>query len=68
MVIARDTPSHASEHLCLIYGNNPFRTVCVVERTWQGMPYLSSFIANSWLIDLEDISVTVKGHYAIHTF
>ena len=41
--------------ICAKYRKNPSRTVHAVERTQQDVPYLSSFIAKSWLIDLEDI-------------
>ena len=53
-VVSCDTPSYANDHLCLIW-KNPFRTVCAVEQTRQDVPYLSSFIAKSWLKDFEDI-------------
>ena len=29
----RDAPSHASDHQCPIYGNNPSRTPGVTQRT-----------------------------------
>ena len=35
----------------------------VVERTWQDVPYFSSFIAKSWLNDLEDIG---QGQRLVH--
>ena len=41
--------------ICERYGKNPFRTVHVVQWTWLNVPYFSSFIANSWLNNLEDI-------------
>ena len=37
------------------YGKNTFRTVHTVERTWQNVPYFSSFIAKSWLNYLQGI-------------
>ena len=40
---------------CAKYGNNLSRTVRAVEWTWQDVTYLISFIAKSWLNDLEDI-------------
>ena len=43
--------------LMIIYAKhrkNPFRTTRTVERTWQYVLYFSSFIAKSWLNDLED--------------
>ena len=45
--------------MCTKYGKNPSRTVCAVELTRQNVPYFSSFIAKSWLNDLEDIG---QGH------
>ena len=41
--------------ICAQYGMNPPRTVCAVEWTRQAVPYCSSFIAKSWLNNLEDI-------------
>ena len=41
--------------ICAKYGRKPSRTVCAVERTREEGPYFSSFIAKSWLNDLEDI-------------
>ena len=38
--------------ICAKYGKNSPRTVHAVERT-QGVPFFSSFIAKSWLNDLE---------------
>ena len=37
------------------YGKKPSRTVLAVERIRQDVPYLNSFIAKSWLNDLEDM-------------
>ena len=56
-VTMRDTPSHASGHLCLIWKDmeSPSRTVDVTERTRHARwTYLSSYIAKSCMNDLED--------------
>ena len=61
---------HATHTLMLViicnkYGKNSSRTVCAVEQTWQDVPYFSSFIAKSWLNDVEDTMysryITVGG-------
>ena len=41
--------------ICAKYGKNPSRTVCAVKRTWQDVTYFSSYIAKSWLNDIQDI-------------
>ena len=41
--------------ICAKYGKNPSQTVHDVEQTWQDESYFISFIAMSWLNDLEDI-------------
>ena len=41
--------------ICAKYGKDPSRTTDSVERTWQVVPYFSSFIAKLWLNDLGDI-------------
>ena len=48
--------------ICAKYGKNPVRSVCAVEWTQQDVTFFSSFIAKSWLNDLEDIN-QFKGHY-----
>ena len=42
------------------------RTVHAVERTLQDVSYFSSFIANSWLNDLEDIGQCQRSSYMAH--
>ena len=65
-VIMRDTPSHASDLLCL-YGKNPSRTVDVTVRTRHaGRTYFSSFITKSCLHDLEDIDQGQRSLCATH--
>ena len=53
--------------ICIKYENNPSRKVQAVEWTGQDMPYFSSFIANSWLNDPEDIGQGQKSLCATHT-
>ena len=52
------------------YGKNPPRIVTLraVERTWQDVPYYRSFIAKSWLNDLEYISQGQRSMLAKHPF
>ena len=49
--------------ICAKYGKIS-RTVSAVERTQQDVSYLSSFIAKTWLNDLEDIG---QGQSLLHT-
>ena len=49
--------------ICAKYGKNSSRTVHAVEQTQQDVPYFSSFIAKSWLNDLEDIG---RGQRSLH--
>ena len=49
--------------ICVKYGKNPSRIVCVVEWTPPDVPYLSSFITKSWLNGLEDIG---QGQRSLH--
>ena len=49
--------------ICAKYGKNPSRTVHAVEWTRQDVLYFSSFIAKSWLNDLEDIG---QGQRSLH--
>ena len=41
--------------ICAKYGKNPSRKVHAGEGTWRDVPYFCSYIAKSWLNDLEDI-------------
>ena len=43
------------EIICAKYEKNPSRTVRAVAQTRPDVPYCSSFIAKSWLNDLQDI-------------
>ena len=52
--------------ICAKYGKNSSRTVSAVERTRQDVSYLSSFIAKSWLNDLEDIDQGQKSLTMTH--
>ena len=54
--------------ICAKYGNNPPRTVDAVERTRHDMSYFSSFIAKSWLNDLEDKGQGQRSCCATHPF
>ena len=49
--------------ICAKYGKNPSRTAHAVEQTWKDVPYFSSFIAKSWLNDLENIG---QGQRSLH--
>ena len=53
--------------ICAKYGEIPSRTVHAVERTWQDVPYLSSFTPKSRLNDLEDIGQVLKVLHMTHT-
>ena len=67
-VIAHDTPSNASVVIiCAKYGKNPSRTVHVVKRTRQDVPYCSSFTANSWLNNLEDTGQCQRSLHATNS-
>ena len=53
---------HVAHPLMLViifakYGKNSSRNVHIVEHIWQDVPYFNSFIAKSWLNDLEDIGL-----------
>ena len=52
--------------ICAKYRKNSSRTVHAVERTAQDVPYFSSFIAKSWLNDLEDIDQGQRSLHATH--
>ena len=52
--------------ICAKYRKNLSRTVHAVERTAQDNPYFSSFIAKSWLNDLEDIDQGQRSLHATH--
>ena len=52
--------------ICGKYGKNPSRTVCAVGRTRQYVTYFSSFIANSWLNDLEYVGQRERSLCATH--
>ena len=48
------------------YTKHPSTTVCAVEQTRQDVMYLNSFIAKSWLNDLEDMSQGERSWCATH--
>ena len=52
--------------ICAKYGTNSSRTVSAVEPTRQYVSYFSSFIAKSWLNDLEDISQNQRSLHMTH--
>ena len=52
--------------ICAKYEKNPSRTVCAVEQTRKHVPYYTSFVANSWLNDLEDIGQAHRSLCATH--
>ena len=64
--VVHDTASHASDHLCQI-GKSPSKTVHAAEGTQQDVPYFISFIAKSWLNDLEDIGQRQRSLYTTHS-
>ena len=49
------------------YGKNPSRTLHTVEPTRQDVPYFSSFIAKSWLNNLEHIDQGQKTLCMTHS-
>ena len=51
----------------VLHGLNPCRTVDAIEQTDQDMPYFSSFIAKSWLNDIEDINQGQRSMHLRHT-
>ena len=53
--------------ICAKYGKKSIQTVCAVERTRQDVTYFHSFIAKSWLNDLEDISLGQWSLCMTHT-
>ena len=52
--------------ICAKYGKNPFTTAHVVEQTRQDVLYFNSFIAKSWLNDLEDIGHSERSLHVTH--
>ena len=57
---------HATMIICVKWGKNLPRPVRPVKRTPQDVPYLSNFIANSWLNYLEDIGQRQRSLCATH--
>ena len=51
--------------ICAKYGKNSSKNVCAIEGM-QDVPYFSSFIANLWLKDLEDIGEVQMSLCATH--
>ena len=62
-VVARDTLMLVI--ICAKYRKNPSTTVCAIEWT-QDATYFSSFIAKSWMNDLEDICQGQQSLCATH--
>ena len=52
--------------ICAKYGKNSSKNVCAIHVGMQDVPYFSSFIANLWLKDLEDIGEVQMSLCATH--